>query len=1012
MYYLHHKHFLIAILSLCIVTPATSRMGFTIPQLISHPRLSLSSLERVPVRSVRIRLNIFGDFVTLELRPNQDLLHSNYAFQHLDSANQILSQSGAPLPCHFTGRVSCRGCHSSLVAVSTCGGELSGLISFNHTDYFVEPLVASDNDTHFVYTQVEQDTISTPSDVLFDKSDWLADVAREQASHIRRKARAYSIKNRRYYAEGLVVLDETVVRHYGTRSEIYALTVMNIVAKLLQRESIGQSVTLVVSRLVVLQSGAEGFKWNVDSPDLSLADFCSWQLRANGTRGQATHDFAVLLTRRSLCRPGSQCYVIGIANLAGMCSGAHSCLVVRDHGVVLSGTTVTHEIGHLLGMHHDETGVCKPLKIPPSSHIMTRVFTASSNHFGWSECSRRSFADFLSRGGDRCLLNAPTNRIKLPTDPLSADEQCSSIFGPGSSAVPSQTTCATVDCLLDTSNRSFRISVPLQDGANCSINSDTSGRCQSGVCVRREDLVPPIHGQWSQWDTWSSCSHSCDTGVRHRARECGHPAPSHGGDTCLGDRKQYLACKEAACATSEPSRRTLECREVLAHHPGTWRALSDSYRVSDPCQLICLQTEKRLLAGGGHVSDGTECHGMSSREALCVLGRCVRLDCEGKIGGAARRDACGVCLGNGSSCLIVSEGFDEMIASNGLHQLFSIPPLARGVSLLHRFPAHDLYPVVAQDGTSFKMRREKSINNDTWFFQRLSNGSHLISTSGPLRARTEIKVSGGPAWVALFLSYKVFPPKETDPAVPEEGHWLQVCSTCNATCGSASQLCHSVCVASSGETLPERMCEAHTKPANTSQRCENLPECPTFFWTTSPWTSCSARCGVGRKSRRTLCFARTHLSYKVMAESDCGTATKPATSLPCQRPCGTPTHATQSHTSATQVPVESNAGHIGVWSVKCNCKTKREVIECRISGAKVAESNCDINSRPTSQAGNCRTRCRPVWRTGKWQTCNPENCRISREVECWKNGAIVAPGVCHRANKKRPTHSRKCTSCP
>ena len=386
------------------------------------------------------------------------------------------------------------------------------------------------------------------SELLVDSSKWLSKVA---DSHLR-SVRSYALSNNLLFIETMVVLDESMVAQHGTQSDTYALTIMNIVSGLLSRPSLGLSISLVVTRLVVSQTGTNTFSWNPSDPDSSLSNFCQWQHGANGTDGFPSHDLALLLTRRSLCQPDTFCGVVGMANVAGLCSGAHSCLIVRDQGVRLAGTTVTHEIGHLLGSYHDENPIkCGAYNIPPNSYIMTQVFTDTSNQFDWSECSKHSILDFLSRGGDVCLLNEPTNQIELSNIPWSADEQCRSSLGANSRAVASRSTCATLTCSESVAGLRWQsFNTPMIDGTNCSINRITQGVCRTGICVLKDRPNHPIDGGWSQWLEWSDCSHTCDTGHRQRERKCVAPAPSNGGAMCLGDIRQYATCLLSKCATS------------------------------------------------------------------------------------------------------------------------------------------------------------------------------------------------------------------------------------------------------------------------------------------------------------------------------------------------------------------------------------------------------------------------------------------------------------------------------
>ncbi len=62
------------------------------------------------------------------------------------------------------------------------------------------------------------------------------------------------------------------------------------------------------------------------------------------------------------------------------------------------------------------------------------------------------------------------------------------------------------------------------------------------------------------------------------------------------------------------------------------------------------------------VADGTECRPYSS--SVCVKGKCVRTGCDGIIGSKLQYDKCGVCGGDGNSCIRVAGNFTKKRLEN------------------------------------------------------------------------------------------------------------------------------------------------------------------------------------------------------------------------------------------------------------------------------------------------------------------------------------------------------------
>lgn len=72
-------------------------------------------------------------------------------------------------------------------------------------------------------------------------------------------------------------------------------------------------------------------------------------------------------------------------------------------------------------------------------------------------------------------------------------------------------------------------------------------------CGDTEDTVLFFHvcltvnGAWSCWSSWSPCSAGCGGGHYQRTRSCSSPAPSSGGDICLGLHTEEALCNTHPC---------------------------------------------------------------------------------------------------------------------------------------------------------------------------------------------------------------------------------------------------------------------------------------------------------------------------------------------------------------------------------------------------------------------------------------------------------------------------------
>ena len=56
-----------------------------------------------------------------------------------------------------------------------------------------------------------------------------------------------------------------------------------------------------------------------------------------------------------------------------------------------------------------------------------------------------------------------------------------------------------------------------------------------------------VHGGWSKWSGWTSCSQTCGTGSQERSRSCTNPKPKYGGRLCTGVKNNKRICNRQRC---------------------------------------------------------------------------------------------------------------------------------------------------------------------------------------------------------------------------------------------------------------------------------------------------------------------------------------------------------------------------------------------------------------------------------------------------------------------------------
>ncbi|XP_078616634.1 uncharacterized protein LOC144884937 [Branchiostoma floridae x Branchiostoma japonicum] len=137
----------------------------------------------------------------------------------------------------------------------------------------------------------------------------------------------------------------------------------------------------------------------------------------------------------------------------------------------------------------------------------------------------------------------------------------------------------------------------LQDGQHV---QKCEGRNQTLMDVE-EDILScnniscPVHGGWSSWSNFTSCSATCNGGSQTRSRNCSNPIPRHGGRTCAGQQLQTAQCNLQSCPVPVIS---------------AWM----SWSAFDDCSETCgggLQIRRRQCNGSscvGEAEEIRECH--------------------------------------------------------------------------------------------------------------------------------------------------------------------------------------------------------------------------------------------------------------------------------------------------------------------------------------------------------------------------------------------------------------------
>jgi len=282
------------------------------------------------------------------------------------------------------------------------------------------------------------------------------------------------------------------------------LSYVNGIQALFLLPSLGQHLTISIVRLE-LATERDPYESHNGEREGILASFCEYQSRLNprSKKGRpGGWDAAILVTGLDLHEEGAsnKGVTLGLAPVGGVCSQSHNC-VVGELGVhgrrgqaqpsagFAAIYVMAHEVGHNLGMVHDDKAGCAK-----EGFIMSPT-RGSTGETAWSECS----AEILRKGiGLDCLLEeerqaanrVDVNEDRLPGQIWSPRAQCQ-IFLLEPSAQPFRNQrpaerCQTIKCSRP-GRRGYRRAGPGLEGTECGHRK----WCRSGKCVLKPGLSQP-----------------------------------------------------------------------------------------------------------------------------------------------------------------------------------------------------------------------------------------------------------------------------------------------------------------------------------------------------------------------------------------------------------------------------------------------------------------------------------------------------------------------------------------
>ncbi|XP_008333884.1 zinc metalloproteinase-disintegrin-like batroxstatin-3 [Cynoglossus semilaevis] len=401
---------------------------------------------------IKYGMTVRGEHMEMHLERNDELVTNDYSETHyLEDGTRVTTTPDDIDHCYYQGKIV--NDSKSSVSISTCDG-LRGYFRTSAQRYLIEPLTANDEGDHAVTAINENEKEISPAVCGVTNTTW-SDDFEPPTSHSRSRSGGITIVQQQKYLELFLVADNREYRKMNEdknklRKRIFeVVNFVNMAYKPLR--------TFIA--LVGLEIWSNGDQIAVTPPaGANLDAFMKW--RNSELVKRTKHDNAHLIS--GIDFEGS---TVGLAFIGTLCSG-HSVGVVQDHNdrAIAVGATLAHEMGHNLGMDHDDSSACS---CAGESCIMAAALSWNIPRY-FSSCSSINYEKYLLGRRPDCMLDRP-NYKSMVAPP---------VCGNGFVEAGEQCDCGTVQ----------ECTNPCCNATTCSLND--GAQCAEGECCEDCKILP------------------------------------------------------------------------------------------------------------------------------------------------------------------------------------------------------------------------------------------------------------------------------------------------------------------------------------------------------------------------------------------------------------------------------------------------------------------------------------------------------------------------------------------
>ncbi|KAG7453988.1 zinc metalloproteinase-disintegrin-like brevilysin H2a [Solea senegalensis] len=407
------------------------------------------------IRPVTLKygMTLGGKNIEMQLQKNDELLSKDYTETYYKEDGTRVTTSPEDIDhCYYHGNIV--DDNNSSVSISTCDG-LRGYFRTSAQKYLIEPLSGDDEGDHAVTTFSEKEKEKfTPAVCGVTNTSW-SDDFEPPTSLSRSRSGGIPIVQQQKYIELFLVADNRAyvkMKRDQTKLRKRIFEIVNFV-------NMAYKPLRTFIALVGLEIWSNRDLITVTPPaGANLDAFMKW--RNSELAKRKKHDNAHLIS--GIDFEGA---TVGLAFIGTMCSG-HSVGVVQDHNdrAIAVGATLAHEMGHNLGMSHDDSSACSCVG---DTCIMAAALSWDVPRT-FSSCSSNTYEKYLMNRSPSCLMDIPDYRS------LSAPSVC----GNGFTEAGEECDCGTVkEC-----------TNPCCNATTCRLSEGS--QCADGECCESCEILP------------------------------------------------------------------------------------------------------------------------------------------------------------------------------------------------------------------------------------------------------------------------------------------------------------------------------------------------------------------------------------------------------------------------------------------------------------------------------------------------------------------------------------------